>query len=195
MSSNLIVPILNKHIMLETLHLFFGVLLIVCSLLASFSLNPVESVLFLILCFYLSACILFIFNVEFLALTYVVVYVGAVAVLFLFIIMMLDIRMKKNFFNKYKFFIYFFLVSSIYIFFVFILFYLNNTFFTATYSNVDTLFLVDTLSNIEIFGQVLYNYHFVNFLIAGVILLIALVGCVCITLDHNRQNKKLFFNS
>jgi NADH:ubiquinone oxidoreductase subunit 6 (subunit J) len=108
---------------------------------------------------------------------------------------MLDIRMKKNFFNKYKFFIYFFLVSSIYIFFVFILFYLNNTFFTATYSNVDTLFLVDTLSNIEIFGQVLYNYHIVNFLIAGVILLIALVGCVCITLDHNRQNKKLFFNS
>jgi len=186
---------LNKHIMLETLHLFFGVLLIVCSLLASFSLNPVESVLFLILCFYLSACILFIFNVEFLALTYVVVYVGAVAVLFLFIIMMLDIRVKKNFFNKYKFFIYFFLVSSIYIFFVFILFYLNNTFFTSTSANVDTLFLVDTLSNIEIFGQVLYNYHIVNFLVAGVILLIALVGCVCITLDHNRQNKKLFFNS
>lgn len=54
---------------------------------------------------------------------------------------------------------------------------------------------MDTLSNIEIFGQVLYNYHIVNFLVAGVILLIALVGCVCITLDHNRQNKKLFFNS
>lgn len=124
MSSNLIVPILNKHIMLETLHLFFGVLLIVCSLLASFSLNPVESVLFLILCFYLSACILFIFNVEFLALTYVVVYVGAVAVLFLFIIMMLDIRVKKNFFNKYKFFIYFFF-SKFYLYllcFYFILF-------------------------------------------------------------------------
>jgi NADH-quinone oxidoreductase subunit J len=177
--------------MKENLHIFFSVMLLACALLASFSLNPVESVLFLILCFYLSACILFLFNVEFLALTYIVVYVGAVAVLFLFIIMMLDIRIKKNIFNKYKFLIYFFLVAFIYIAFISVLTLSNNAFDSA-YSNTakSPLLLVDTFSNIEVFGQVLYNYHVVNFLIAGIILLVALVGCVVITLDHNRSSKK-----
>lgn len=175
--------------MKENLHIFFSTLLIICSLLASFSLNPVESVLFLILCFYLSACILFIFNVEFLALTYIVVYVGAVAVLFLFIIMMLDIRVKKNFFSKYKFLIYFILVAFIYLTFIAILFYLDAAFSSNNFIS-ESILLPDTYSNLEVFGQVLYNYHVFNFLLAGVILLIALVGCIYITLDHDKKSKK-----
>jgi NADH-quinone oxidoreductase subunit J len=60
------------------------------------SVNPVESVLFLILSFCNAAAILFLFNAEFLGLIFMIIYVGAIAVLFLFVIMMLNIKNQKN---------------------------------------------------------------------------------------------------
>jgi NADH-quinone oxidoreductase subunit J len=160
-------------------------------MLASFSLNPVESVLFLILCFYLSACILFIFNVEFLALTYVVVYVGAVAVLFLFVIMMLDIRVKQNFFNQYKNILYIIFSLFIYVFILLLFSLFDKVFFFEKTVSESSLLSIDNFSNIELFGQVLFNYYPISFLIAGLILLVALVGCIYIT---NNYNKKKEFN-
>lgn len=174
--------------MKDTLHLFFCLLLVISAIISSFSSSPVESVLFLIFSFYLSACMLFFFNVDFLGLTYVVVYVGAVAVLFLFIIMMLDIKAKETFFSRNKFIIYTLVALFIYLIYMLISLLFENIYFTEYDINRDML--IDTFSNIEVFGQVLYNYYTAYFLLAGIILLIALVGCIYITIDHNKSGKK-----
>ena len=71
-----------------------------------FSMNPVHSVLFLILAFVNASFILILFQIEFLALLFIIVYVGAIAVLFLFIVMMLNIkkvRINSSFFNRLLF--------------------------------------------------------------------------------------------
>ena len=111
---------------MEILHFFLCSLLILSGFWVSVSLNPIESVLFLILAFCNTAAILFIFNVEFLGLLFIIIYVGAVAVLFLFIIMMLNIKNQENFvvnssfiksiYDKIKFFIFSFLVIMLFLF-------------------------------------------------------------------------------
>ena len=179
--------------MKDTLHSFFCLLLVISAIISSFSSSPVESVLFLIFSFYLSACMLFFFNVDFLGLTYVVVYVGAVAVLFLFIIMMLDIKAKETFFSRNKLIIYTLVGLFVYLIFMLISLFFENVFFTEYNINKDML--IDVFSNIEVFGQVLYNYYTVYFLFAGIILLVALVGCIYITIDHNRWSKKYSLNN
>jgi NADH:ubiquinone oxidoreductase subunit 6 (subunit J) len=85
---------------MEQLHYLLCIALLIAGLMAAFSSNPVESVLFLILTFCVSSSILFIFNNEFLGLLYIIVYVGAVAVLFIFIVMMLNVKNRENFMEK-----------------------------------------------------------------------------------------------
>lgn len=191
MQVSLFVLLLNiQKIMKENLHLFLCSFLVISALISAFSPNPVESILFLIFSFYLAAILLFFFNVEFLGLTYIVVYVGAVAVLFLFIIMMLDIKMKDTFFSRNKFLIY-----TIVGLFAFSTYKLISCYLSGVFSNEELIsseeILVDTFSNLEVFGQVLYNYYTAYFLFAGIILLIALVGCIYITIDYNKVGKKI----
>jgi len=158
--------------------------LLLSTLMAAFSVNPVESVLFLILSFCAAGGFLFLLKVEFLGLLYIVVYVGAVAVLFLFIIMMLNVKARENLFEKiilrkYDLFIFISILSVplMHLFSIFLTdsFYMNK--------KINNLMVIDSLSNIMVFGEALYNYYIIPFLIAGVILLIALIGCVVITLE------------
>lgn len=117
------------------IHKFLCTFLIISGLMASFAVNPIESILFLILCFCISGAALFTFNIEFLGLIYIIVYVGAVAILFLFIIMMLDIKIRHSlieriFLGKYNIFlaILFFLYPLI----ILINLILDNSFFYFT---------------------------------------------------------------
>jgi len=167
----------------------------------SLSKTSIESVLFLILTFCNAAAILFLLNVEFLGLIFIIIYVGAIAVLFLFVIMMLNVKTEEqNIFSSKdadlqktltKFIILnIFLIlsaSSVYLF-------LGNVFlenelyiFQGLYNNI---FNFDSLNNIDILGQVLYNYFLVCFLLAGLILLIALIGAIVLTLRFNTFQKK-----
>lgn len=75
--------------------LFFELLTVFCVVLSVFSKNTVHSILYLILVFCNNTCILFLLNVEYLAMVYVVVYIGAIAVLFLFVVMMLNIKLLE----------------------------------------------------------------------------------------------------
>jgi hypothetical protein len=77
---------------IQILHFMFCFLLIGCAFCVSFSFNSVESVIFLILTFLNGAGLLFLFNVDFLGIVFIIIYVGAVAVLFLFVIMMLNVK-------------------------------------------------------------------------------------------------------
>ena len=175
---------------------FLCFLLVLSGFWVSVSINPIESVLFLILAFCNTAAILFIFNVEFLGLIFIIIYVGAVAVLFLFIIMMLNIKKDEDSLLKSNVFkvIYDNAKYLLFGFFVLVLFlFLQNTFLQETFlffdKNFDFVLIFDKLNNIDVIGQVLYNYFLVCFLLAGLILLVALIGAIVLTLRFNSVKK------
>lgn len=180
---------------MKFLHLFLSFLLFFCGVLVSSSVSPIESVLFLILAFCNSAVILFLFNAEFLGLTFIIIYVGAIAVLFLFVIMMLNVKIEEQdsfLFEKSKSTLVI-RITMIYFlgllgFFIFkgILFQDELFIFSSLHQNIS---IFDSLHNIDVLGQVLYNYFLICFLLAGLILLIALVGAIVLTLRFSSNQK------
>ena len=84
-----------------SLHYFFITILLLSSLFVLISQNPVHSVLFLILAFCNASGILFLFNAEFLGLVFIIIYVGAIAILFLFVVMMLNVKIYSSSNNFY----------------------------------------------------------------------------------------------
>ena len=139
------------------------------------SRNPVHSVLFLILAFFNAAGLFILLNAEFLAMLLVVVYVGAVAVLFLFVVMMLDINFSelREGFQKYRplgLVIGGILIAE-----------LLATFFE--YSDMSTsLPAQHGVHNTRALGQVIYTDYIYLFQLAGLILLVAMVGAIALTL-------------
>ena len=139
--------------------------------------NPVHSVMYLILTFFSAAGLFILMGAEFLALLLVMVYVGAVAVLFLFVVMMLDVdfvEMKQGFLNNIGFGL---LVAGILL--------LEMLMVGATYVWKDDTTVVNRdgdVSNLEAFGRVLYTDYAGIFEAAGFVLLIAMIGAIVLTL-------------
>jgi len=135
----------------------------------------------------------FFFNVEFLSLIFIIIYVGAIAVLFLFVVMMLNIKITEQNILAYS------ITNKI--LFIFMLFYclflilsyaFDNTFSRdiALSINKDEIILfLDEIHNINIIGQVLFNYFNSCLLIAGMMLLISLMGAILLTLDFRTVKK------
>jgi NADH-quinone oxidoreductase subunit J len=174
-------------------HSFLCFLLIFSGASVSSSVNSIESILFLILTFFNSAIILFFFHAEFLGLVFIIVYVGAIAVLFLFVIMMLNVKVgeKTNSFINFNAVIILILIHLGGLFLSFVLPILSSgeedpiLFFR----NYEKSYFFDSLYNIDVLGQVLYNHYLVCFLLAGLILLVALVGAIVLTLRFNTIQK------
>ncbi len=167
------------------LHFFLLLVFCFCGFFVFLSANPMHSVLFLILTFCTGACILFLFSVDFLGLVFIMIYVGAVAILFLFVVMMLDV--KTSLFKSTPSIP---LILSVGIFFLVQVFYFVNR--ILGFGEVKGFFFennIDALYNIGSLGQFLYNYFLSCFLIAGIILLIALVGAIVLTLNFNSIRK------
>lgn len=185
---------------MENLHILLCTLLILCGLFVVFAASPVESMISLILMFCISGVILFLFNSEFLGVTFIIIYVGAIAVLFLFIIMMLNVKRNMSSLNLKQFV---FLTISVFgaLFIAFAIFSEDILLFTTKIlsfkQNLDSRYLAkeindlsfDTLGNITILGQSLFNYYSTAFLLAGLVLLVALVGAVALTLNFNTHKK------
>jgi len=160
--------------------------------------SPINSIIALILTFCDAAFVLFNFGFDFLGLIFIIIYVGAIAVLFLFIIMMMNLKsvQQQNSFSKnefkYKTLILFFIVIVTFLIkscLGFInsyeyLFY--NDLFSQAYN------FIDNLTNIEMFGNYFYNFFNIYFLLAGVILLVALVGAIVLTIDASELKTKIF---
>ena len=91
-TQRLVIIILNRVMLSFDLLVIFGLLALLCSFLLIVSRNPIHSILYLILVFCNVSFIFIILNIEFIALTFLIVYVGAISVLFLFVIMMLNIK-------------------------------------------------------------------------------------------------------
>lgn len=177
------------------LFLFLSFLLIFSAILVISAQNPVHSVFFLVLVFLTSAFLLFLLEIEFISLLFVLVYVGAIAVLFLFVVMMLDIKITKS---EKDFLVYLPMGSFLgVIFFLEVFLTLQENFVSflpmasrEIYTN--WLISIDSLSNIEVLGQLLYTYYFFYFLVAGIILLVAMVGAIVLTLSFTQKAKHQF---
>ena len=175
-----------------SLFYFFAGLVIISATMVIIVKNPVHSVLFLILTFIGASSLLFLLEIEFISLIFIVVYVGAIAVLFLFVVMMLDIKitdLNRNFFK------YFPIGSFLgFAFLVEILLMLVNFLELNPYTVTDNSYIiwidtVDFITNVESLGQILYTYYFSYFLLAGIILLIAMIGAIVLTVTFNRKAK------
>jgi len=166
------------------------------SLLVVFSTNPVESVLYLILTFCNAGAVLFLYNLEFFGLIFIIIYVGAIAVLFLFVIMMLNIKIHSSFLGNLNFKnLLLYVTSALVIYNLLAAVSLN---LLKVMPFIDTklpfdvnsrTFLIDDLNNIDVFGQVFYNYYSLYLPLAGFVLLIALVGVIVLTLHFNKPKK------
>jgi NADH-quinone oxidoreductase subunit J len=160
---------------------FFSTILIAAALMVISSRNPVHSVLFLILAFFNAAALFVLLGAEFLAMILVVVYVGAVAVLFLFVVMMLDIDFEELKRGTLQYLPLSGLVGVILVVELVSVGYMllgprsNGAVPHATPAG---------LTNTQALGQVLYTDYIYYFQTAGLILLVAMIGAIVLTLRH-----------
>lgn len=158
--------------------------------------NPVYSVLFLILVFCCNTGILLILGTEFLALIFLIVYVGAIAVLFLFVVMMLNIKSKKVSISYYTEIIT--IILPVIIFILIVLSIKIGHIYTLTkpsdiiidFNNLNIPTMLDFLGDIRLLGQLIYTYYVVYFIMAGIILLEAMIGAIILTSDKHKDIKR-----
>ena len=176
-------------ISLITFYLFSSILLL-SSLMVISTKNPVHSVLFLILAFLNAAGIFVILHAEFLAMILIIVYVGAVAVLFLFVVMMLDFKTSLEKDNILQYMPIGLLIGLVFIAELVIV--LINT--RLDLSNIQILSNpLDNFSdqsNTEAIGSILYTNYVLYFQLSGVILLVAMVGSIVLTLRDREGVKR-----
>jgi NADH-quinone oxidoreductase subunit J len=166
----------------------FSVVLIASALAVILARNPVHSVLFLILSFVCAAGLFLLMGAEFLAMILIVVYVGAVAVLFLFVVMMLDI----DFAELRQGFLQYLPIGGIIAFFVAVELGYVALGWSRSPAAAAPASPPGTISNTAALGRVLYTQYFFFFQAAGLILLTAMIGAIVLTLHHRvgikRQN-------
>ena len=172
------------------LHTFLVICCCFCGLFVILAANPIHSLIFLILTFFGSACILIFFQIDFLALIFIVIYVGAIAILFLFVVMMLNVKfnaLEDNSLNPFFAVIGVIFCSLIYLFF-------SQTFNFDYVKPFQFEKNFDIINNIDSLGQFLFNYFLSCFLVAGLILLIAVIGAIILTLNFSstRKNQLIF---
>jgi NADH-quinone oxidoreductase subunit J len=169
--------------MLQALAFYlFSAIMIASAVMVIGARNPVHSVLFLILAFFNAAGLFVLLGAEFLGMILVVVYVGAVAVLFLFVVMMLDIdfaELKKGALQYLPFGV---LIGLILV---------TELVMAGTVWAIKPVALAAKanatpagLTNTEALGRILYTDYVYYFQIAGLILLVAMIGAIVLTLRH-----------
>ena len=167
--------------MIETLFFYlFASITCLAGLMVISSRNPVHSVLFLILAFFNAAGLFVLLGAEFLAMMLVVVYVGAVAVLFLFVVMMLDINFVELREGFQRYMPLGLGVGGV------LLAEILFVFFNSA-DMPETVVMVNEVSNTRALGRILYTDYIYLFQLAGLILLVAMIGAIALTL-RKREN-------
>ncbi|WP_371588143.1 NADH-quinone oxidoreductase subunit J [Pseudoruegeria sp. SK021] len=168
----------------------FAICVIAGGLFTVISRNPVHSVLWLILAFLSSAGLFVLLGAEFVAMLLIIVYVGAVAVLFLFVVMMLDVDFAELKAEMAKYIPLALLIGVV------ILMQLTLALGVWDYSN-DALAVranvtpdPEVVHNTAALGLLIYDKYFLLFQLAGLILLVAMVGAILLTLRHRADVKR-----
>jgi len=167
----------------------FSTIAVLSALMVISAKNPVHSVLFLILSFVNAAALFVLMGAEFLAMILIVVYVGAVAVLFLFVVMMLDInfiKLREGFLQYLPFGV----LLGIVLFIELAMLVYIDKFEKSTLVNFSDLPVFTQIENTKNLGSVLYTDYFYFFQISGIILLIAMIGSIVLTLRERSGVKK-----
>ena len=166
----------------------FACICVASAVMVIVSRNPVHSVLFLILAFVNAAGLFVLMGAEFLAMILIVVYVGAVAVLFLFVIMMLDVdfaELREGFIQYLPIGV---VIGGIFLF---------ELLLTVSYWVIDpgttktiTAAIPTNVTNTEALGLVLYTKYIFYFQLSGMVLLVAMIGAIVLTLRHKVNVKR-----
>ncbi|NUY39211.1 NADH-quinone oxidoreductase subunit J [Wolbachia endosymbiont of Litomosoides brasiliensis] len=161
---------------------FFSVLSVLSAICVISVRNPVHAVLFLIFTFVSSTVLFILLGAEFIAMMILIVYTGAVAVLFLFVVMMLDIdyiRLRQGFAKHFTFSailcVAFFLIISFVI--------------RSSALNIGNVINYNA-NNVKAIGNLLYTDYMYAFHLSGILLLIAIVGTIALTLQDKKKGIK-----
>ena len=170
----------------------FSIIAVVSAIMVTASKNTVHSVFFLILDFISISCLFIMIGAEFLGMIMLIVYVGAVAVLFLFVVMMLNVAQQKNQWfagqvtSKH---IPVGLIISTLIFFEIIIV-IGGWKYKPEIFDINNSLASTSVSNTHSLGQVLYTDYIHVFQISGMILLVAMVGAIVLTFRQRSGVKK-----
>ena len=168
---------------------FFSFIVILSAIMVISSKNPVHSVLFLILSFVNASGLFVLLGAEFLAMILIVVYVGAVAVLFLFVVMMLDINFIK-FREGFLQYLPFGLLLGFVLLIELLMIFLSGNLKNMTLIEYDLLPVTKQIENTKELGSILYTKYFYLFQLSGLILLVAMIGSIILTLRQRTGVKK-----
>ena len=150
--------------------------------------NPVHSVLYLILAFVNASCLFVMMGAEFLAMILIVVYVGAVAVLFLFVVMMLDVDFAELKQGALQYLPIGLLIASIFLAELFLV--VGAWVIGPGVPQAIVAPIPGNVSNTEAIGLVLYTQYIYFFQAAGMILLVAMIGAIMLTLQHRERVRR-----
>ena len=195
----------------------FASIALISAIMVIGSTNPIHSVIFLILVFCNATGLLILLKIEFIALMFLIIYVGAIAVLFLFVVMMLNIKISEISQNWVRYLPIGSLISLIFLLEIFLILdsgYCSIPFMhrtqTYTYEPINELIalnnefflnqntwssLIDSVTNIQSLGLLIYTFYAYYFLMASLILLVAMIGAIVLTM-HKRKHaakKQLIF--
>ncbi|MBJ6361727.1 NADH-quinone oxidoreductase subunit J [Paenibacillus sp. MAHUQ-46] len=178
-----------------------------CTLLSGIlviqSRNPVYSVIFLVLVFFNASGLLILLGLDFFAMIFLVVYVGAIAVLFLFVVMMLNIKLTEINEKKLRYLPVGGLLGILFLFEVLIL--VDNDVIPLLSYNIEDSYLKEIFTQLQFFdwsnelstshtihalGNVIYTYYFYFFLMASIILLVAMIGAIVLTMQKGIHVKR-----
>ena len=165
---------------------FFAAVVVFAALRVITARNPVHSALFLVLAFFTAAGLWMLLEAEFLAITLVLVYVGAVMVLFLFVVMMLDINLDRLREGYWDYLVPALIVAGVMVAEMALV--LGGRYFDLEGMPQPAAHAAD-YSNTREIGRLLYTDYVYPFEIAAVILLVAIVAAIALTLRHRKDTK------
>jgi NADH-quinone oxidoreductase subunit J len=166
----------------------FSILMVASALMVISARNTVHSVLFLILAFFNAAGLFLLAGAEFLAMILVIVYVGAVAVLFLFVVMMLDVdfvELKEGFMQYLPIGVLIGVIVAVELILV-----VGSWAFSPNFAQRLASPAAVGMSNTQALGRVLYTQYFFMFQLSGLVLLTAMIGAIVLTLRHRTDVKR-----
>jgi NADH-quinone oxidoreductase subunit J len=165
----------------------FALTTVVGGLLTVVSRNPVHSVLWLILSFLSSAGLFVLLGAEFVAMLLIIVYVGAVAVLFLFVVMMLDVDFAELKAEMTKYLPLALLIGVVIVMQLMLAF---GVWDFADQAAANSAAPIGDIDNTSALGLLIYDKYIILFQLAGLILLVAMIGAIVLTLRHRTDIKR-----
>ena len=170
----------------------FSIIAVVSAIMVTASKNTVHSVFFLILDFISISCLFIMIGAEFLGMIMLIVYVGAVAVLFLFVVMMLNVAQQKNQWfageQSSRHIPVGFIISMLIFFEIIIV--IGGWKYKPEIFDINNSITQKTISNTHSLGQILYTDYIHVFQISGMILLVAMVGAIVLTFRQRSGVKR-----